>query len=427
MTRIERLREKAVGVLRWSERYTRTDMVYLAKGGGWLAIGQLISTLSAFLLSIAFANFFPKEAYGEYRYIFSIIGIAGAFSLTGMDTALSRAVARGFDGTFKESMRMMLVWSLGTSAVLVAGAIYYFINDNTTLGWGLITAALATPFLKTFNLYGSFLVGKKDFGRRIRYGVFYDVVPTIALACALSVTDSALIIIGTYFLSYTVISFVLNRLTRTIYSGSIAVDEEARAYSFHLSAMNAVGAVSFQLDKILTFHYLGAAQLAIYSFSVAMPQQIRQLQKHVATLVFPKFSEQPFNQIRKHIAAKALRMFIVVSVIVLVYITVAPFIFRLFFPHYLDSIIYSQLYALVLLTSPIVLFKQALTAHKKTRELYMVQVVVPLFKIGMLFLIVPRYGILGTVLVILGAEVLNLMMTMFFLYRMDAASENRQQ
>ncbi len=56
--------------------------------------------------------------------------------------------------------------------------------------------------------------------------------------------------------------------------------------------MGLINALAGQLDKIITYHYLGASELAIYSFAVAMPEQIKGIFKNLNTLAFPKFSTQ---------------------------------------------------------------------------------------------------------------------------------------
>ena len=81
--------------LLWSEKYIKTDMVYLARSGFWLLFGQGTTLLSVLALSIVFANFLPKETYGTYKYILSLTGIFSIFTLPGMTTALIRATARG--------------------------------------------------------------------------------------------------------------------------------------------------------------------------------------------------------------------------------------------------------------------------------------------------------------------------------------------
>ena len=43
------------------------DMTYLAKSGSWLVSGQIISSISAFLLSVIFANLLDKQSFGTYQ------------------------------------------------------------------------------------------------------------------------------------------------------------------------------------------------------------------------------------------------------------------------------------------------------------------------------------------------------------------------
>lgn len=65
------LKTRIHALLRSSERYFKTDMVYLAKGGSWLFSAQVLSGALSFILAIAFANLVPKEAFGTYKYVLS--------------------------------------------------------------------------------------------------------------------------------------------------------------------------------------------------------------------------------------------------------------------------------------------------------------------------------------------------------------------
>ena len=62
------LKQRIYKGLKWSQKYTQTDMVYLAKGGFWLGMGQIITGLASFLLTLAFANLVPKETFGTYKH-----------------------------------------------------------------------------------------------------------------------------------------------------------------------------------------------------------------------------------------------------------------------------------------------------------------------------------------------------------------------
>ena len=94
-----KIKNRIYRLLRRSERHTKTDMVYLASGGFWLTVGQIISSAATFGLAIAFANLLPKETYGTYKFVLSIAGILTIFTLPGMVTSLTQAVARNFEGS----------------------------------------------------------------------------------------------------------------------------------------------------------------------------------------------------------------------------------------------------------------------------------------------------------------------------------------
>ena len=87
-------------------------MVYLAKGGFWLALGKGFAMLSGLILTIGFANLIPKEVYRNSTFVLSLAGIIGAFTLTGMDTAVAQAVARGYEGVLKTGFWIKLKWSI---------------------------------------------------------------------------------------------------------------------------------------------------------------------------------------------------------------------------------------------------------------------------------------------------------------------------
>ena len=93
-----RLKGKSLALLRWSEAYTKTDMLYMAHGGSWLTFAKAVGMASSLLLAAAMANLIPPEVFGNYKFVLSATGIIGAFSLTGMGTAIIQAVSRGYEG-----------------------------------------------------------------------------------------------------------------------------------------------------------------------------------------------------------------------------------------------------------------------------------------------------------------------------------------
>ena len=86
--------------LRKTENFVRTDLRYILRGGSFLFFAQVVGSITALLLAVGYAHYLPKEVYGTYKYILSILGTLSLFSLAGMDTAVQRGVAQGKDAIF---------------------------------------------------------------------------------------------------------------------------------------------------------------------------------------------------------------------------------------------------------------------------------------------------------------------------------------
>ena len=113
-------------LLRRSERVTGTDNVYVAKQGFWATFPFIVSTILSGGLVIAFANLLPKEIYGTYRYILSAGGIISFLTLSGMNTALTQAIAQGANGLLAWSIRVQLRFNSLYALACLIGAIYYW-------------------------------------------------------------------------------------------------------------------------------------------------------------------------------------------------------------------------------------------------------------------------------------------------------------
>src|SRR5277367_1508517 len=86
-----RLQERFIAVLRWSEKYTKTDMVWLASGGILSLAYQSTSLVAALLLAVAVGHLVSPNVYGTYKYVLSIVTILTFFSLNGLGSAVTQS------------------------------------------------------------------------------------------------------------------------------------------------------------------------------------------------------------------------------------------------------------------------------------------------------------------------------------------------
>lgn len=412
------LKQKLYNLLRWSEKYTKTDMVYLSKGGGWITAGNIVSSIGSFLLIIAFGNLISPHDYGVYKYILSVVAILSIPTLSGINTAVTQAVAKGFDGSYTEGFKTKIKWGLwgGVASIFLAG--YYFINDNNTLAFAFLISTIFLPFMDTFKLYGSFLNGKKYFKQSSLYNSVAIIVRVTALIFTLFLTQNIFLILIVDFMSSTTMRFILFLYVAHKYPMNNKTDSSTISYGKHLSLMTVLGTISSQLDKMLLFTFIGSVELAVYSFAVAPITKMSGLLAPVTALAFPKFAENKPEVLKKTLPKKLFYFFIISAGITITYITLAPTIYKFIFPAYTEAVLFSQVFALSLLFFPQKLLAVSLTAHKQQKALYVINTLSPLVKISALLILLPFFGIWGAVIAFLIPLVLNGILSIYYFQKM---------
>lgn len=396
---MQNLRGLAHTWLRKSERIFKTDMVYLAKGGFWLTLLQTINSFSSFFLAVGFAHLLPKETYGTYKYIFSLSGIISAFSLSGLGAATVTAVAQGKDATLRFAANKNLRWSIPMFLVFLGVALYYFLQGHTNIGASLILIGIATPIISSTAIADSFLLGKKDFRASVATSslstVFIYSTTLIVAALTKNVVGVVGAFIGSSFLAGVTIYIYVSRTKVK----NNQVSHQTLNYGSHLSLINIINTLTDRLDSMLIFHFLGAAELATYTFAVAIPEQIKGFIKSASTLALPKFSATHNTTTYANIWRKMLIMTILVIPIIGLYIFTAPYIFDLFFPQYQgETVFYSQIFVLSLITAGGALPPTYLQGVAAKRELYFYNMISGALQITLMAFGVIYFGIMGLVL-----------------------------
>lgn len=343
---LDRSKQQLYTLLRKTEKYTKTDMVYFAKGSFLLTAGQVISSGATFLLAIAFANFIPRETYGTYKYVLSITSILAITTLRGMEAALTQAVARSCEGAFLPVLKTKMRWGALGGVGSIGLALYYLFMGNTTLSFSFFIIAVFLPFMDAFGIYNSFLQGKKQFTASALYTTISQVVATIIMIVSIALTKNLFVILFVYFASWTLLKLFF--LLRTIrkFPPNQKNDPHALSYGKHLSTINITATAIGSLDNVILFHYLGSIELAIYSFALAPVSQLRGLFNQIPILAIPKLAQRPVKEIQQILWKRYFALFGVGLAIAGTYILAAPYLFALFFPRYLDSVLLSQIFSL---------------------------------------------------------------------------------
>ncbi len=409
-----KLKHNIISLLRYSEKYTKTDMVYVTKNTFWVNANTVIVAGGSFILSILFARFVPKETYGMYQFILSIGFILGAFSLTGMNAAVTQAVARGFDGILKTSVRTQLKFSIIPFVIGLGISLYYFFQNNIVIAIGVLLTAIILPLTNSCNTWSAYLAGKKEFGLSFLYNqitnfLYYggSIITIIFFPQALTLIIITLVanFIGN-LIAYIHISHTHPSNTRSEF--------EALEYGKKLSLSSALPMITLHLDNLLVFHLLGANNLAIYAFASNIPERFMSFLRPLSTIALPKLSEKDHHTIKTGLSQKLFRFLGLTTLWGLLYIAIAPFVYKTLFPQYIDSLRYSMLYIVFAIISTLGTLPVTALFASRSKKIFKFNIINPIVNILCILLGGYTFGIWGVIIGRITAGLFSLLLSFEF-------------
>ena len=418
------MKNRVISLLRKSEKITKTDMVYLVGQSGWLIFGQSIALISSLGLAWVFANYVEPSDYGIYRYVLTVATIASITTLTGFGIAVARAISQGHQVDLKKILRIKIKFGLiGTIGVLGV-ACYYLWLDNILLATLFAITAIWIPFFDSLSDYQFVLQGKKHFKLQTVIKIIQRTVITLMVIAAVLLTKNIITITFVYFLATTLSHYLAYRYTQKKYFK----DNDERTpyqtiitYAKQVSIQNIFFIGSAQLDKILLFKLLGPAQLAVYLFAVAIPNEIQGVLGNINSVAFPKLVDRDSRDFKMALLKKISLFTLILFIPVVLYWLAAPYIFKILFPVYMDSIFISQLFVGTILFIPASLIWHYFYATEHKTALWYGTILGPSTLISGILIFVPLYGLIGAVIAVYARAIIDLTSGLYFFLR-----ENRK-
>ncbi len=400
-------------ILDFFSKTFKTDVSYVIKGSFWWVFGRLISFFASFLILFFFSRLASKEVYGAYQYIISLCAIFSILTLPGLDTALVRAVAQKKERTFflceKEKLKFGLILFLVLSSI--SG--YYFFKKNFELGLGFLFGGIFLPFLSIFSLYIAFWQGRQRFDLQNKYFALHNLLASLIFVSILILKPTIVFSAFAFYFSFTLATFLFWLKTKKEINKNSEEDKETLSFGKHLTLMYFPQALSQQLDYVLLWHFVGPKAVAIYTFSLRVIERLGELIPF-STLALPKMAQKDITKIKKSIFEKFLKLFPIAILIFLAYYFFAPILYQIFFPNYTESIFYSRIFAIFLLTSPFWFLSTALVAGQKKKELYIINFVSQGLKILLYSILIPFFGIWGGIISVLSFYFISSFLTLYF-------------
>jgi O-antigen/teichoic acid export membrane protein len=393
------------------------DLKYILRNGFWLGSSQVISAAFSLLTIVIITNYTSPETLGMYTYVISTIAIISSFTLTGLNTTSNHASAKGFDGTIDYSHKLLLKWGWFISIAAIGISGYYFINGNMILALCFILPAVFSPIYTANQQYIALLSGKKKFFILAVTNSLILMVSVIVLFIVLNITNNLVYIVASTIVTNSALSLLAYYVFKKRFVINTKIEDGILPYSKHLSIMNIFSTLSGNLDKLLIYHFLGPYQLAIYYLAITPVLKLRGPDQVISALAIPKMATKKISDLKKILPQKVIMMSFFLLLLSGLYIISAPFIFKLLFPGSPESVIYSQVFSIILVLMSSILFTQALSINRCRNELYIVRTSIPIIRIILFIILTPIFGIWGIITALILAQVINFFLLWYFFYK----------
>lgn len=414
-------------VLRRVGTYFGVDFEYFSKSGFWVIFRQGVGAGAGLALYMTFSRLAPKEVFGQYQLVLSVFAALSFLSLPGLNTALSRAVARGFDGDYLPIVKTsFLCGLLGIPVMLLVGK-YYSLQDPA-LGLIVAVAGLFFPFIYAFSIWESFLQGKGKFRAIAWYASLYAIAgSTVVITLLLFGVNNSLSLVAAYLFIQAVLQTIFFLRSRKGIANDKQEDGTLR-YGWFLSKVSFLGLIAEQADKLLVGVLLGPVSLAAYAMISLIPIRLKDFLKTLNAVAFPKLSnseEDFFSLIKTHKKSLLFVHFGVLAIALLYLVGIPALIEMLFTKEYSEYASLSRWFSVtVFLALPVSFMSTFINARKNTRAIILTNPVFFLLKIILTGVLTYRYGLFGTVIAFNFSLVLSLVLNMIgiSLYREGAKS-----
>lgn len=402
-------------ILNWLESKFKVDIRYFLKGNFWLNFSRGLSILTGLTLTTVLANVLSPATYGFFDYILAISSTIGAFSLTGLGTATLNAVARGDDGVLRKAFKKALCWAMVGSSIAMAIGVYYILKDNHELGICMFIIAICMPITSSTGNYKAYLQGKGYFKETALYNVPRTLFPVISLIATVLLTQNPVIMVASYFITSAITSFLIywHILKKYNIPGTCVDLETTLSFAKQTSLTSFLSQLVSRIDQIFVWTFSGAQDLALYSIAISPVEELKNIPANILAVASPKLAVRDHSLMKALAITRMKQMFLIVVPLTLVYITLVPFLFKILFSQYVAAVVFSQIYAFVLLLQPLNFVDAILIAKEDIKIRRTMVLTNQIIKIIFLAFGIKMFGIIGGVGALILSDLANF--TMMFI------------
>ena len=134
----------------------------------------------------------------------------------------------------------------------------------------------------------------------------------------------------------------------------------------------------------------------------------------LSIIALPKLSEKNSEDIGTSVANKLNKFFIIAFLWGLIYIAIAPFLYKIFFPQYIDSLKYSFGYIIFSAVSTIGTLPVTALFASRSNKIFKFNIVNPIFNISSTLIGGYTFGIWGVIIGRIVGSTFSLLLSLYF-------------
>lgn len=365
----------------------------LFSGGIWLIGEKFFLMGKGLILTYLFANLVARDVYGEYQYVVAFLGAIAVVAYPGMGIAIVQALARNKDGVFCKAIQSSVRASLLGVVLLFFLALFQLAIGQLSLAKIFIFLAIIFPGYAIMNYWRYYYTGKEQFYNLVRMGFFLEFISFIFSVVAIKFFPETmgLVLIGVIFPIPFFLALVFSLYKKNI---NLPSDNDNVAFGKKISIAVGISTLATYIDKLLLAHFLGFAELAIYTIAMIIPEQAKGVLNSFMVPLLPQYSKDfKKSDLVEHFV---LFSFYSMASIVGIYLTL-PFLFKIVFPQYPESLIYVKYLLVVIFFVPFVILETFFRSQKKDRIVINATLLGSLSGIIAALVLVPYWGIAGAI------------------------------
>jgi len=394
------------------------DLGYLVGNGVFMAVKQILGTLSGLALVYFFTNFASQSDFGIYNMVISVFGVISAISLSGIGTSLTRSIASGYDSSYVVAINLKTKFSFAGSFILFFLFLFYLNRSQESLAFSFLILALLFPIISRYSSYPYVLVAKKNFKKHAIYSSVSQVVIVFSLILAIIFGLNIIYILFLYFFLNTILNFIFhNKVIKLL--KNLVIDKDFKSFTYFMSIIAGLALTAQHLDKVILGSLNDLSTLAIYSLALTIPESLNTNLKTFMGIFTVKLIKKKDEEKKEIFKKFYLRLIFLGVVLAASFWMIIPFFIRYFFPEsYKEAIFYSQLLSLALIFSPLVIaLSSSVTYSGNYKHTLFFNIFPTIVRLVIYIALIPLYGIFGAVVALITERLLSAVVLTYLVFK----------